>query len=244
MKHFLSAAVVLLLCFVYVNVLPAQDVPKIINGGVLNGKAISLPKPAYPDEAKAAKLEGTVRIKVVIDEEGNVESAESVIEPFFITKTDADGNAEQVEVPQADPMLVEAARAAALEARFSPTRLSGTPVKVSGIITYNFVVGGTAATKSDAPISDVLNGKAISLPNAEYPVAAKAVKAAGTVTVKVTVDEGGNVISATAIGGHPLLRNAALKAAGLAKFAPTLVNGTATKVTGVLTYNFVLPDEG
>ena len=243
MKHFLSTAAVMLLCFVYVNVLPAQELPKMINGGVLNGKAVSLPKPVYPEEAKVAKLQGTVQIKVVIDEGGNVESAEPSTEPIVVTKTNAEGVAEKVELPAADQLLVEAARNAALQARFTQTRLSGVPVKVSGVITYNFVAEESSAI-TPAEKGEVLNGKALTLPNAVYPDAAKAVKASGTVTVEVTVDEGGNVISAVAVGGHPLLRNAALKAAGLAKFAPTLVNGTATKVSGVLTYNFVLPDEG
>ena len=241
MKHFLSAAAVLLFAFVFVNVLPAQDVPKMINGGILNGKAISLPKPAYPEEAQASKLEGMVRIKVVIDEEGNVESAEAVNEPYIATKTDADGNAEKVEVPLADGSLVEAARAAALRARFSPTKLSGVPVKVSGIITYNFVA---SESKIKLPEGGILNGRAESLPSPAYPAAAKAVKAAGTVAVQVTIDEGGNVISATAVGGHPLLRAAAVEAAREAKFKPTILGGEAVKVTGVLTYNFVLPDEG
>ena len=243
MRHFLSAAMVMLLGFVFVNVLPAQNLPKMINGGVLNGKAVSLPKPAYPEEAKVAKLQGTVQIKVIIDEGGNVESAEPSTEPIFVTKTNPEGISEKIELPTADPSLVEAARTAALQARFSQTRLSGVPVKVSGVITYNFVANGDAELQLAAK-GDVLNGKAISLPNAEYPAAAKAVKASGTVSVQVTVDEDGNVISAVAVGGHPLLRNAAMKAAGQAKFAPTMVNGSATKVSGVLTYNFVLPDEG
>src|ERR1044071_5132745 len=47
-----------------------------ISGGVLNGKAISLPKPAYPPIARAARASGTVVVQVVIDENGNVVSAQ------------------------------------------------------------------------------------------------------------------------------------------------------------------------
>ena len=239
MKHMLSAAALMLLSFVFVNVLPAQDAPRIIKGGILNGKAISLPKPAYPEEAKAAKLSGTVQIKVIIDEEGNVESAEPSDEVIRYSKSKADGSTEEVELPPADPSLVEAARSAALLARFSPTRLSGVPVKVSGVITYNFV-----ASESRQLGGGVLNGKAENLPPPEYPASAKAVKAAGTVTVQVTIDEEGNIIAATAISGHPLLRAAAVDAAREAKFKPTRLSGEPVKVTGVLTYNFVLPDDG
>jgi TonB family protein len=245
MKHFLSTAAFLLFVFVVVSVVPAQETPKVIKGGVLNGKAISLPKPAYPEEAKAGKLEGMARIKVVINEEGLVESAEPVYESIPTTKTHADGTKEEVLVEPADPILLEAARSAALQAKFSPTRLSGNPVKVEGVITYNFVAGGTIAVKGNAPAGGgVLNGNAESLPSPGYPPAAKAVKAAGIVAVQVVIDEEGNVISASAISGHPLLRAAAVEAAREAKFKPTKLSGEAVKVSGVLTYNFVLPDEG
>lgn len=85
----------------------------------------------------------------------------------------------------------------------------------------------------------VLNGKAVSKPEPPYPPIAKAAKASGTVTVQVTVDEAGNVISAAAISGHPLLQPAAVAAARQARFTPYKLNGSPVKVTGVLTYNFV-----
>ena len=86
----------------------------------------------------------------------------------------------------------------------------------------------------------VLNGKAISKPQPAYPAIAKAAKASGNVTVQVLVDERGNVISARAVSGHPLLQQSAVSAARGAKFRPTLVSGQPVKVTGVITYNFVL----
>ncbi len=85
----------------------------------------------------------------------------------------------------------------------------------------------------------VLNGKAISLPKPPYPPAAKAVRAGGSVSVQVLVDEQGNVVSANAVSGHPLLRAAAASAARAAKFSPTVLSGQPVKVNGVLTYNFV-----
>ncbi len=85
----------------------------------------------------------------------------------------------------------------------------------------------------------VLNGKATSLPKPIYPPAAVAVKASGAVSVQVLIDEGGNVISASAVSGHPLLRAAATEAARRATFSPTLLMGNPVKVSGVITYNFV-----
>jgi periplasmic protein TonB len=95
-----------------------KPVPKQISGGVLNGKATSLPKPPYPPAARAVRASGPVSVQVLIDESGNVVSASAV---------------------SGHPLLRAAAVQAARSARFSPTQLSGQPVKVSGVITYNFV---------------------------------------------------------------------------------------------------------
>ncbi len=95
-------------------------------------------------------------------------------------------------------------------------------------------------TPPRAPISGgVLNGKAISLPKPAYPPIARQAHASGTVTVQVTIDENGNVISAVAVSGHPLLRAVAAAAARGARFSPTKLSGQPVKVTGVITYNFV-----
>lgn len=93
--------------------------------------------------------------------------------------------------------------------------------------------GATAAISGG-----VLNGKATSLPNPQYPPSAKAAHASGNVTVEVTIDEDGNVVSARAVSGHPLLQAASVAAARQAKFAPTKLSGQPTKVQGVLVYTF------
>jgi periplasmic protein TonB len=92
--------------------------PKQISGGVLNGKATSLPTPQYPAAARSVGASGAVTVQVLIDESGRVVSANAV---------------------SGHPLLRAPAVQAARQARFSPTMLSGQPVKVSGVITYNFV---------------------------------------------------------------------------------------------------------
>lgn len=84
----------------------------------------------------------------------------------------------------------------------------------------------------------VVNGKATSLPKPAYPASARAVGAKGAVNVQVLIDERGNVVSASAISGHPLLRGPATTAARRAKFAPTQLSGQPVKVSGVITYVF------
>jgi TonB family protein len=92
---------------------------------------------------------------------------------------------------------------------------------------------------SGKPVSvGVLNGKAISLPKPAYPPIAKQAKASGTVVVQVTVNEEGDVISARAVSGHPLLQAVSVAAARNAKFSPTKLGGKPVKVSGVITYTF------
>ena len=69
---------------------------------------------------------------------------------------------------------------------------------------------------------------------------AKQIRLQGTVSVQVMIDETGKVISAKAVGGHPLLLAAAQQAAYGARFSPTKLGDQAVKVSGVITYNFVL----
>ena len=90
---------------------------KLISGGVLNGKAISLPAPEYPAIARQAKASGAVAVQVTVDENGSVIAAHAV---------------------SGHPLLQAVAVAAARQAKFSPTLLMGEPVKVTGIIVYNF----------------------------------------------------------------------------------------------------------
>lgn len=93
--------------------------PAVLQKKVINGEALSLPKPPYPPIAKQFGIEGTVNVQVLVDETGKVISAKALA-----------GN----------PALTRAAQQAALNARFSPTMIGEQAVKVSGIIIYNFVL--------------------------------------------------------------------------------------------------------
>jgi TonB family protein len=89
-----------------------------INGGVLNVKATSLPQPPYPVIARQAHASGQVIVQITIDETGNVIAAHAV---------------------SGHPLLQAAAVTAARQASFTSTRLDGEPVKVAGVLVYNFV---------------------------------------------------------------------------------------------------------
>jgi TonB family protein len=90
---------------------------RAINGGTLNGKATDMPIPEYPAIARAAHASGAVTVEITIDESGAVVAAHAV---------------------SGHPLLQAAAVNAARQATFTPTRLSGEPVKVTGVLVYNF----------------------------------------------------------------------------------------------------------
>jgi protein TonB len=97
---------------------PKPVVPKVIRKSrVLNSEALSLPKPNYPSLARQIKVQGEVTVQVLIDESGKVISAKAL---------------------SGHPLLIAEAQRAAMQARFSPTTINDQPVKVSGMITYNF----------------------------------------------------------------------------------------------------------
>ena len=98
---------------------PVKQPPRTVHKSLLNSQAISLPKPAYPPMARMIHVQGTVSVQVLLDETGRVISARAVA---------------------GHPILTHAAVEAAYQARFTPTVLDGTPVKVSGVITYNFML--------------------------------------------------------------------------------------------------------
>jgi protein TonB len=100
------------------TILKAKRERAAINGGKLNSKVLNLPKPEYPEMARRAGASGTVAVEVTIDESGNVIAARAI---------------------EGHPLLQAAAVAAARGAQFVPTRLNGEPVKVTGVLTYEFV---------------------------------------------------------------------------------------------------------
>ena len=184
---------------------------KTISGGVLNGNAISLPAPKYPKKAKEKKIEGTVTVQVIINKKGLVESAK---------------------VTSGHPDLREASTVAALQSKFKPTLLKDKPVKVRGVIVYNF--GPKPKGRRTTPRyfdRDILNSRALKLPAPSVTEQARKNCLSGYVEVSVTLDSRGYVTSAKAVKGHPILRESSEKAAMKSKFKTQESSGT-------IIYNF------
>ena len=89
----------------------------LINGGVVIGRALALPKPRYPAIAIAGHASGEVQVQLIIDVDGKVMAAVAI---------------------SGHPLLYGVSVEAARNSRFSPTKLDGVPVKVAGVISYNF----------------------------------------------------------------------------------------------------------
>ncbi len=86
-------------------------------GGVLQGSATKRVGPSYPPAARAAGVHGAVVVEVTVNEAGKVISARTISGPSE---------------------LRAASEEAAKGWEFSPTMLSGIPVRVIGTITFNF----------------------------------------------------------------------------------------------------------
>jgi len=244
MFSFCGVALVLMLLYAGVC---GQDARFGDDPDFIPAKIVSTPRLTVPKEAVESGLGGTVRVRVSIDEAGNVTSADDANGPGTVCKS----------VTRADVVAMRnTAKTASLLARFSPATKKGKPQNSK--MWLNFEYPGRpqktdqayAAAADDPAAADkregpklikggVINGRALKLPKPPYPPAARAVRASGAVSIQVLIEEGGEVFSAEAVSGHPLLRAAARAAACDARFSPTSLLGSPVKVSGIITYNFI-----
>ena len=215
-----------------------RGVPVGVPGGASKGdapgEALMKVQPVYPPAAKQTNASGEVQVAIVIGENGRVISAKAV---------------------SGHPALRSAAEDAARKWVFKPTEAGGKPVQVQGTLSFIFnltppptSVSPAAATSAETSrkltvSGGVLQGKAIKKVQPQYPPIARAARASGPVQVQVTIGETGEVIEATVISGHPLLRDVALQAARQWVFQPTELSAVPVKVQGILTFNFTLSEE-
>lgn len=181
---------------------------------------LSRPEPRYTEEAKRNRVNGRVMLTAVFSSSGEVTNIQ-------VVEGQPDG-------------LTESAVEAARQIKFTPAMKDGRSVSQQVRLEYNF---GNYQNNppSQARISaGVLNGRAIQKPVPPYPQEAKDAGVSGMVTVRIVVDEAGKVVEAKAVSGHSLLHQASVDAAHQAQFEPTTLQGQPVKISGVLTYNFVL----
>jgi TonB family protein len=96
---------------------PNVPIPQTIRVEHLQSRVIDIPKPAYPPEAKDAKISGVVTAHVVVDETGKVIWAR---------------------IRTGDPLLLAAVKTVVCQARLKPAKVRGQFVKTHGLLTYKF----------------------------------------------------------------------------------------------------------
>lgn len=210
---------------------PAGPIP--VSSAVAGGNLIKKVPPHYPEGAKAARLEGTVRFDVVIDKQGNVT---------------------HIRVVEGDPLLVGAALDAVQDWKYKPYISQGEPVEVATTITVIFTLGEVPGTKSSpaAGTPEALGGKApkdgqivpgtlVTKIQPEYPASAKAQGLSGSVTLRIVIDKKGNVLDARAVGGDPVFFESAAKAVRQWKYTPSKLKGKPINVVTQITLTYKTP---
>jgi TonB family protein len=230
---------------------PTTDVPAVPGGptripsGVLAGMILSKPAPVYPDEAKAAHVQGAVILHAIISKTGTVEN---------------------LQVISGNGMLVNSARDAVSKWTYKPYLLDGRPVEVETSITVNYTLGDSttvvgqnaAANETDAGVKQIGGGvigpKIIYEPEAEYTELAKQDKVEGVVTVSLVVDEQGRPTNVKVVGGRLLGRHfdssdaddgldeKAMEAVKQYRFKPATENGKPVAVYVNVEVKFQLAD--
>ncbi len=191
----------------------------------------SAPQPLYPRIAKEAGIGGRITVRVVVDAQGAIVSVDNASGPAKI----CDSSSNDPRVVALRESVIEAIK----QAKFSPAMKNGQPVKSVAYISSTFdpTTNENQSDKKIVPVDKIV-ANAVNMPKPAYPGAARAVRAAGPVSVRVVVNEEGNVFTAEAVSGHPLLRSSAEKAACGAKFTPMIVSGKPVLMSGIVTYVF------
>lgn len=208
-------------------------------------KLLSMPDYIISPEATQAGIDGKLAVVVWVKKDGTVDRAEVLAGPSWPCGAEPKTELSEVRNGAAD---------AVKKARFSPAIKDGKPEDREMLLTMlvgeryeqakRYAAEKASGSKPPAAPSliqgGVINGKAVSLPKPEYPHdIISGTRPRGSVQVELLIDESGNVISAGAVNGDPLLQASARKAACKAKFSPTTLSGSPVKVMGILTYNFV-----
>jgi TonB family protein len=217
------------------RVAPPKREPIQVGGNIQESKLIHKVAPVYPEQAKRDRLQGTVKLSILINEEGLVYEIHTS--------------------PHNNPVLEEAAIDAVKEWKYSPTLLNGEPVPVMATVTIVFRFSETPSDDQSStppagarvwrrdPIKvggNVQETKLVRKVDPVYPELALKARVQGRILLTITVDEEGYVSDVQVVSGHPLLSEAAVNAVKQWKYSPTLLNGEPVPVMATVTIVFNL----
>jgi TonB family protein len=186
---------------------------------VIEGQAISLPLPLYPEEARRRGVQGSVFVRNVIDINGRIK---------------------HVAVLEGDPVLVQPAIDAVKQWRYAPTYLNRIPVETESIDELKFAVTDKAPEVS-APLhlpKDLKRGRLISQSMPVYPEAARRLRLDGTVVVQAIVGADGTIRQLRQVSGSHVLGQAALQALKKWRYEPSYMDGKPIEVNTTIVVNF------
>jgi TonB family protein len=204
----------------------ANGATKILGEQVLASRAIGCVAPRFPPLARQARLDGFVRIGVLVNETGHVSCAHMI---------------------SGHPILIGSAIEAARQWVFRPVIQQGRPMSVYGILAFHYSTSGVGKSRrscldahwdspptlsTSPPIANPTAvapswtwSKLIRQPSPTYPEEAKSAHVEGVVHLAIIISRDGDVREVRPISGHPLLLPAAIEAVKQWKYAPALRNG-------------------
>ncbi len=219
-----------------------------VSEAVANAFVIRRVPPKYPDEARQARIQGTVVVEVVVD---------------------IDGNVKDVRLISGHPLLAPAAIDAVRQWKFKPYLLNREPVELDSLLTVPFSLkdaDGNATNDSSAPAppetSDatgvlgdtpsgppespahprvrvslgVSAGLLIHKVDPEFPPGTEG--AEQPVFLKVKIDKDGRVESAEFSKGDQRLAEAAIAAVKQWRYKPYLLNGAPIEIETMVAVDF------
>jgi TonB family protein len=207
--------------------------PARVAGGVMAGQIESRVAPVYPEDAKAAGVQGAVVLKALISKTGDISNLQVISGPHELMAS-----------------AIDAVR----QWKYKPFLLNGEPTEVETTITVNYTIGGTGAApmaREEGPDAAGILAKPIGpgitppvfvygLPP-EYTAEARAKKLGGRVVVHLWVDEHGSpmhVQVAHGLGNE--LDGQAVAAVERYQFKPAMENGQPVVAALNIEVNFEL----
>ncbi len=200
-------------------------------------------KPEYPAAALPEKLQGRVIVRVVVNENGDVESTEVI-----------SGN----------PVLAQAAVDAAKQWKFKPFVRNGQPVKAGIKLPFDFAPpaevppqpptpdmsnspektdtsgASTDGTKQIRVSSAVSQGRVLTRVEPVYPPLARMARIQGTVVLKAIISKQGTIEELHVVSGHPMLTQAAIDAVQQWRYRPYMLLGEPVEVDTQIIVDFTL----
>ena len=201
------------------NQIPPHSVPALLLRKVA---------PVYPPLARAARIQGTVVLSVLINKEGEIGDTKLV---------------------SGHPMLAPAAIEAVKQWRYEPCTSADKAVAVETIVRVNFTLADAPVMPSLASTvphlvrvsAGVTEGLLETKVDPVYPDDTKQKHIEGTVMLNVDIDREGYVGRVELVSGLPMLAPAAMDAVLQWKYRPFVLSGEAIPVETTVQVKFVLP---